>query len=57
MPIKIERYFTAAHDIWQQEKSGKRFVARCKSKSIAARIVKLLNAELERSKQALGKNQ
>lgn len=46
MPIKIVKYIAVAHDIWQQEKSGQRFVARCKSMAMAARIVKLLNAEL-----------
>lgn len=57
MPIKILKYYTAAHDIWQQEQFGSRFVARCKSKALAARIVKLLNAELEQKRQAKGGNQ
>jgi hypothetical protein len=47
MPIQVLKYVTAAHDIWAQEKSGRRFVARCSSKRMATRIVKLLNTELK----------
>jgi hypothetical protein len=47
MPIQILKYFAVAHDIWQQEKSGQRFVARCINKATAKRIVKLLNSELK----------
>jgi hypothetical protein len=47
MPIKIEYYFASAHEIRQQERGGSRLVAKCTNKAIAARIVKLLNIQLE----------
>lgn len=52
MPVRILKYYTAAQDIWRQESNGRRFVARCTSKAIAARIVRLLNEELAIRNQA-----
>jgi hypothetical protein len=46
MPIRIESYIARGLEVWTQEKSGRRFVARCASKAMAARVVRLLNAEL-----------
>lgn len=46
MPIQILKYVTHKNEVWTHEHSGSRFVAKCASKRGAARIAKLLNAEL-----------